>query len=1524
VFPVTKPGAATVPGVMNQIELTVTNSALPAGISTAALSFTGLPDGASVMNGDGEVVTAGVAGFSGSETFTVTLPEAVDVSQTLWVTVTGKDADGGEIGHNVQAIDLTYEMLTFATANQNMWGPFSGYIGFHEYVPFLGDAPIVWNANTGEWEEDATADYWRSGQFSVVDIDVDTEKIMEAASAAATTVLDAAKTAFDATAFVIDDAVQTAYDFALGEFQKAEDAYNFVARTVDDSVRENFEAAKVVYDNAVGQYNAASYAFNWVATGLHDAAWARWEGYSNWYNSLDGWGQFWNAAGNAVEWGFWVAADELYKVAEDLWWLADQAFNVVDTGAKAVYDVALAAYNLAASAVDEGAQGLFDLAWNELAEAETLYNNTKQAVYEGALALYEGARSGVLDILDQVGGRVDFDSALRVDAEVFAQAGLQVDFELDMGSVDSSVDYRLTSTTQYNQTTDMLDITPMMTNLTTGDSVAFETISPNAKAYIALLYDVGADFDVFMDGNLVIDGLTIYDLLPTTVQFPLSTASFADDLGVISGGNIDVGELVLLDLDTTKLEPFDIPFIEDLTKDMLTIQLAIPTLETEGTADTYVPMTTNLFDNLLGPRGTFEEQIGPLPYASIDFSEISGTFFNMLNAKFDFSEEFMEQYGLDSLDGKTLEETVEDIATGLMANIWDVLSGQSEGVPIFVLDMTDETSSSLLHLNLFPDSVIADTTGVDTGSLGFYAAYGESEPVVKITLDVDATYVFIVKEVAKAVAAAVSSGSTTALNGVIDALPSPYNIEFGIEQMLEIAELPQETIDQVTSWINLGFSFEAVDFDISNELNFSQKFTLAIDDMSYLATLESGSQYAFTANGSGALQIENASSHDANGDGLVEYRLDMVPTAMFSNDTELGMGMSYQLDFLQGGFEAGMKLPLNTLLGIENADWLNIEIPFSNGMDISMGPLLRVQGDYDTFDVDVFESRFPIDLGKLSVDNSFSVPADTTPPVFVSAATSTDGTTVILTYDEALDATNIAETSAFAVSVGANNIAVTSVAVVGSTVELTLTTAITNGQAVTVSYTDPTLNNDELAIQNAAGNDAANLAATTATNLTAASPPSGGDDTGNDDTDDEDTNGGLLVQETNRDGSVTTRWTIAPPSSSGPSNQIPSFPLAADTNGGPLVQVGLPGGFGFSASGVSGEGLGLREQLLQAAASQSTDEEAQGFLADSIDRIVTTAGASDSTEPMVVRAITFTAPISDLSGQPIVISGAASGEGPLVALIIDVSNLPSGTVLQFDNVEFAIIIGAAKIKGGEGSNFVIGDDAAQYIVLGVDDDVLRGGGGDDTIGSGSGNDQLFGDDGNDTLFVGSGHNLLHGGRDSDIVTYEGNMDRYVITREHGKTIVTSLDDPDKVDTLINVELIRFNNQDYQVENSNELSLIATLYQQVLGRQGEIDGFQYWAEDAAAGASLGSIAMGFLRSVEKASAEGRDFESFSAEDQIESLYNNFLGRASEDAGKDYWLDELNSGIAIEDIASGFVYSIELAGIQMNPTDWAFFV
>ena len=106
---------------------------------------------------------------------------------------------------------------------------------------------------------------------------------------------------------------------------------------------------------------------------------------------------------------------------------------------------------------------------------------------------------------------------------------------------------------------------------------------------------------------------------------------------------------------------------------------------------------------------------------------------------------------------------------------------------------------------------------------------------------------------------------------------------------------------------------------------------------------------------------------------------------------------------------------------------------------------------------------------------------DSTAPTFSSAAVNAAGTKVVLTYSEALSATT-AGGSDFSVMVGGVSRSVSSVAVSGSTVELTLASAVVQGETVTVAYTDPTAGNDSSAVQDSAGNDAASLSATSVTN----------------------------------------------------------------------------------------------------------------------------------------------------------------------------------------------------------------------------------------------------------------------------------------------------------------------------------------------------------------------------------------------------------------------------------------------------------
>ncbi|MCW8204641.1 SwmB domain-containing protein, partial [Verminephrobacter aporrectodeae] len=122
---------------------------------------------------------------------------------------------------------------------------------------------------------------------------------------------------------------------------------------------------------------------------------------------------------------------------------------------------------------------------------------------------------------------------------------------------------------------------------------------------------------------------------------------------------------------------------------------------------------------------------------------------------------------------------------------------------------------------------------------------------------------------------------------------------------------------------------------------------------------------------------------------------------------------------------------------------------------------------------------------------------DTTPPQLITTGATSPkvtGDQLVLSFDDTsnLDADPIHKPASGAFTVLVNGVAnaVTTVTVQSraKTVTLTLSTAVTHGQSVTVAYTDPTTGNDTNAIQDYAGNDAASFAATEVTNNTPAPP----------------------------------------------------------------------------------------------------------------------------------------------------------------------------------------------------------------------------------------------------------------------------------------------------------------------------------------------------------------------------------------------------------------------------------------------------
>ena len=105
-------------------------------------------------------------------------------------------------------------------------------------------------------------------------------------------------------------------------------------------------------------------------------------------------------------------------------------------------------------------------------------------------------------------------------------------------------------------------------------------------------------------------------------------------------------------------------------------------------------------------------------------------------------------------------------------------------------------------------------------------------------------------------------------------------------------------------------------------------------------------------------------------------------------------------------------------------------------------------------------------------DEATGTPRETTPPELSTATV--DGATLTLTYDEALDENSEPSSDAFSVTAGGAGRAVDGVSVSGSSMILTLGSAVAASDTVTVSYTSPA-DTAALRIQDVSGNAAASF-----------------------------------------------------------------------------------------------------------------------------------------------------------------------------------------------------------------------------------------------------------------------------------------------------------------------------------------------------------------------------------------------------------------------------------------------------------------
>lgn len=271
-------------------------------------------------------------------------------------------------------------------------------------------------------------------------------------------------------------------------------------------------------------------------------------------------------------------------------------------------------------------------------------------------------------------------------------------------------------------------------------------------------------------------------------------------------------------------------------------------------------------------------------------------------------------------------------------------------------------------------------------------------------------------------------------------------------------------------------------------------------------------------------------------------------------------------------------------------------------------------------------------------------------------------------------------------------------------------------------------------------------------------------------------------------------------------------------------------------------------------------------------------------------------------GNDTIIGGAgadALNGGPGVDFA-EYSTSPSG-------IDASIAAGVASNDGtGSADTFIsiegiVGSLNSDRLVGSAVPDVLVGLGGADTIDGGAGNDLLRG---------GGGADQIAGGEGIDTAFYAGGFRSYAFSATGaGFTLADnrSAGEVDGTDSGSGVEVFAFADGRLVTDVNDPAAQVARLYEAALDRLPDQGGLNYWIGAVQSGQPLSALASGFLGSAEFQSRFGGAGTPNAA--FVDQLYLNVLGRPGEPAGRDFWVNSLNSGNSRADVLVAFAESAE---------------
>jgi hypothetical protein len=178
--------------------------------------------------------------------------------------------------------------------------------------------------------------------------------------------------------------------------------------------------------------------------------------------------------------------------------------------------------------------------------------------------------------------------------------------------------------------------------------------------------------------------------------------------------------------------------------------------------------------------------------------------------------------------------------------------------------------------------------------------------------------------------------------------------------------------------------------------------------------------------------------------------------------------------------------------------------------------------------------------------------------------------------------------------------------------------------------------------------------------------------------------------------------------------------------------------------------------------------------------------------------------------------------------------------------------------------------------------------------------------GNDIFSGTAGNDTIDGDYGTDTVRYNGSSDHFTISKTASGYSVIDKTGAEGSDTLLHIERVQFADKTMALDIDGVAGQAYRLYQAAFDRMPDSAGLGYWIAAMDKGASLSSVASSFVHSAEFTALFGT---APTHDALVTGFYHNVLHREPEQAGKDYWVHVLDGGADAAAVLASFSESPE---------------